>query len=377
MKQMRKPIGTLITIAALVFSIVSSGEAIHVKFEIFRKSGSRVEAPQIFEFWSQDDMIRLDYPPNPFGTSHMTLVANEHQSWWINQYNRRAVLRNAPGKRYDAVLLFSEHGLGTYHLGNGEVGGKLEIGKEVEFLQSRNIYPEGTGVVDGILCDEFRYQEDEREFIFRIRRDGPGVPMEIEATNGGVTLGRIRFHEYEVLTDLESSIFETQDIEIVMRDPVTTLISFDQLVASAKVEYFTEVGIDPEFGDYNFDGNRDFRVFHMSNGRCPVHYYFLYRPTTQSFELEKSMLELCNPRFDLESRSIYTFHPGGHSSHIYTSNKYVWDDNKLVLEYQVKQTHINNVGYRRVITRFEVVSDEIRPNFPAGYNWNALPREDP
>ena len=164
-------------------------------------------------------MIRLDYPPNPFATSHMTLVAGEHRSWWINRYNRKAVLRSAPSRKYDAVPLYSEHGLGIYHLGNAELGANLEIGKEVEFLQSRNVSPTGTKVVDGILCDEFRYREEEREFTFRMRRDQSNVPMEIEATNGGVTLARIRFHTYEFSTELESSVFDTQDVEIVMRDP--------------------------------------------------------------------------------------------------------------------------------------------------------------
>lgn len=376
MKHTRNIIRTSAVFAALVVSTVSFGEAIHIEFEIIRTSGSRVEPQQVFEFWSQNDMIRLDYPPNPFNSIQWTLVANEHRAWSINQYNGKAVLRDGPTKRFDVRPLYSEHIVGIIHWSATEASEQMEIGRELEFFRSRGISATGTKVVDGVLCNEFRYEEGDAELTLRMRNDQPNVPKELEIINRG-QVSRIRYLSYETLENLSLSVFGIDDFEVIGSNPKSGAIQYVRLRADAQVEHFAEVGIDSEFGDYNFDGNRDFRVFYMSNGRCPWHYYFLYQPATQSFKSDKTMMELCNPKFDAESKAIYTFHPGGHSSHIFTSNKYVWDDEKLLLEYQVKQTHVDNVGYRRVITHFEVVSDETRPFFPAGYNWNELPGEDP
>ena len=109
-----------------------------------------------------------------------------------------------------------------------------------------------------------------------------------------------------------------------------------------------------ETGDYNFDGNEDYRIYVMSNGKSIIWEYYIYNPDKKVHETNSSLVDLRNPTFDAKMKTISTFMPGGHSGMVYVKEQYKWQNNILIQTRVVRQDWLKKTNtYIRVTADIE------------------------
>ena len=124
---------------------------------------------------------------------------------------------------------------------------------------------------------------------------------------------------------------------------------------------------DRENGDFNFDGEPDYRIFIMPNGRSQVWEYHLKVLGKKSYKI--TTLDLANPKFSLKTKRVYTYHSGGHVGLIFVADTYSWRDYEAHLEKSVVQRYdpvseryviaeINNIGKRPIVEKLSVITEE-------------------
>jgi len=133
------------------------------------------------------------------------------------------------------------------------------------------------------------------------------------------------------------------DIEwLEIPTPADLGMVYKAIGASPRPEYFLNAGHVVITDDFNFDGYRDFAIFIGASAKAPYYDYFVYRPANDTFSLQPELSLTANARFDTKRKAVYTFHPGGAASRIFSSDKYVWQDSEFFHVSRIQQTDVDN-----------------------------------
>lgn len=117
------------------------------------KAGSFEAAPR--KLWRfKDHHLRYEEPRNPANGSEVLLVANAPDAWLINRTTRKGSHMVDPGPTFNVVFP-------VFQAGAPASLRRLQMGREMEFFESRNAKVEADEVVDGVACKVMKLELDD------------------------------------------------------------------------------------------------------------------------------------------------------------------------------------------------------------------------
>jgi hypothetical protein len=142
--------------------------------------------------------LRFEDVPNPETKVHGLIIVNEPDIWIIDRNKGQGQHAIDPGPQYAVHFpIFPRE--------QSEKLKQLEFGSELRFFQDNGAKELASQTVDGVKCQLYRMELDNRELTLFLKPDN--LPLQIEVQSAGVKYA-VRFLRYDPNQKPDMSLFK-------------------------------------------------------------------------------------------------------------------------------------------------------------------------
>lgn len=154
----------------------------------------------------KDHHLRYEEPRNPANGSEILLIANAPDAWLINRTTRTGNHMVDPGPTFNVLFPVFQGGAPASLQ-------RLQMGREVEFFQTRNAEVLADEAIDGVACKVMKLELGDTAATLWIDRS-TSLPRQVSMRNPKVEYA-VRYDVYRVDGALDMALFaKPTDVEI-------------------------------------------------------------------------------------------------------------------------------------------------------------------